>query len=130
MDNTRKVVLDEIAAGELAGIRATVMHEVTRKRDLDMNRTDPKADETYFQSAVSVWHRMRHQHDFDALIFVTVGGYDDDPRSLWEIPEVVAFVGRWIEATGCLREKRLLPLTRAVLERIHSLSRPIRRTKQ
>lgn len=31
-----------------------------------------------------------------------IGGYDDDPRGLWEIPEVSAYLCRWAEFAGRL----------------------------
>src|SRR4051812_9626305 len=33
-------------------------------------------------------------------IILVVDGYDDDPRELWAIPEVAAFVRRWAERVG------------------------------
>jgi hypothetical protein len=32
-----------------------------------------------------------------------VGGFDDDPRGLWEIPEVRAYLCRWAELVGIER---------------------------
>jgi hypothetical protein len=35
-----------------------------------------------------------------ATFIVMVGGYDDDPRELWDLPEVVRFVRDWAQAAG------------------------------
>lgn len=35
-----------------------------------------------------------------ALVMLNIDGYDDDPRSLWDIPEVAAYIRRYAAASG------------------------------
>jgi len=35
-----------------------------------------------------------------ARILIMIGGFDEDPRSLWDIPEVVDYVQRFARAAG------------------------------
>jgi len=44
-----------------------------------------------------------------------VGGYDDDPRELWHIPEVCAFVQKFCAKTQAHRHPAVEPTSRAVL---------------
>jgi hypothetical protein len=105
-----QTAMDEFMA---SGRTVMAQHEATRRRDLDMNGKDPAADEAYFRSALSAWNACRHKPlHADAMIFVTIGGYDDDPRDLWEIPEVIAFMGRFVHDSGILRDQCLSPTTR------------------
>jgi hypothetical protein len=109
-------VLDAIA---MQGAKGTISHEVTRRRDLRRNGKDPKADEAYFQSAVKAWHDALQRwggHLNDVRIYIKVGGYDSDPRELWEIPEVCRFMVRWARETKALDDPRLLPGARALLQ--------------
>lgn len=38
-----------------------------------------------------VWKRIPHSK----TVLLTISGYDDDPRELWQIPEVCAYVHAW-----------------------------------
>jgi hypothetical protein len=49
--------------------------------------------------AAATWKQMRRAHPKAAFIFA-VDGYDDDPRALWEIPEVAAYVRTWAQLVG------------------------------
>jgi hypothetical protein len=42
-------------------------------------------------------------------LYVSIGGHDDDPRELWEIPAAIDLAQKWI-ATGGLDVMRLDPL--------------------
>lgn len=33
-------------------------------------------------------------------LMIAIGGYDEDPRRLWEIPEVVDYIRRYAKASG------------------------------
>jgi hypothetical protein len=48
---------------------------------------------------------MAHARYPKATLLLSVDGYDDDPRSLWDIPEAAAFVRRFAKAAG-LRDWR------------------------
>jgi hypothetical protein len=41
-----------------------------------------------------------------------IGGYDDDPRELWEIPEVRAFVSEFCVQTGAHNHPAVEPISR------------------
>lgn len=43
---------------------------------------------------------MVHESYPCAPIMLTVDGYDDDPRSLWDIPEAAQYVRRFAMASG------------------------------
>jgi hypothetical protein len=47
----------------------------------------------------SGWRVMRVRHPF-AEVYPVVVGYDEDPRELWEIPEVTVYVRQFAEAAG------------------------------
>jgi hypothetical protein len=49
--------------------------------------------------AAATWQQMRRLHPEAEFIFA-VQGYDDDPRALWEIPEVAAYVRSWARLVG------------------------------
>jgi len=55
---------------------------------------DPKAF-TESVTAFNTLSRWSHIQSIDLLI----GGYDADPRELWDIPEVIDHVARWILAS-------------------------------
>lgn len=54
------------------------------------------------------WRVMRARHP-QAIVYPTVVGYDEDPRELWEIPEVVRYVQQFAELAGIKRPSDLPP---------------------
>jgi hypothetical protein len=54
------------------------------------------------------WRVMRTRHP-QAIVYPTVVGYDEDPRELWEIPEVVRYVQQFAELAGIERPSDLPP---------------------
>jgi len=56
----------------------------------------------------------------DAEIMLTIGGYDDDPREIWHIPECVQHITRFVVA---LLSDIGTPATEAIRQRLseHSL---------
>jgi hypothetical protein len=77
------VMLREWEQATDGGFKGIICHEVTRRRDLAMDGKNLFADEAYFRSAVTEWNRVRHNPLYaKMMIFITVGGYDDDPRPL------------------------------------------------
>ena len=44
--------------------------------------------------------RMEVQRNPRAEFMIIVSGYDDDPRELWQISEVVSYVKLWAAAAG------------------------------
>jgi hypothetical protein len=51
------------------------------------------------KKAAGTWRQMRRLHPEAAFMFA-VDGYDDDPRALWEVPEVAAYVRTWAQLVG------------------------------
>ena len=45
-------------------------------------------------------YQMLHSLPSVKVIGLTIGGYDEDSRELWEIPEVVAYVVAWVITAG------------------------------
>lgn len=62
------------------------------------------------EMAVTAWNRLK----FKPTTAVTfhVGGYDDDPRELWEIPEVCVFVIEFCARTGAHNHPAVEPISR------------------
>lgn len=62
-------------------------------------------------------------------VSLMIGGYDDDPRSLWEIPEVAQYL-RWAVAAAHLQDwtsplfQRLREPTMALLVQCDAIDRP------
>ena len=48
---------------------------------------------------VVTWKKAQRSQPGARFTFA-IAGYDDDPRALWEIPEVAAYVRRWAELVG------------------------------
>jgi hypothetical protein len=44
--------------------------------------------------------REEVQRNPHAEFMITIDGYDDDPRELWQIPEVTNYVRQWAAAAG------------------------------
>jgi hypothetical protein len=51
------------------------------------------------EKAAATWQQMRRLHP-EATFTFAVYGYDDDPRALWEIPGVAAYIRTWARLTG------------------------------
>src|SRR5262245_19539118 len=49
--------------------------------------------------AAVTWKKAQRAQPGARFIFA-IAGYDDDPRALWEIPEVAAYVRRWAKMVG------------------------------
>lgn len=70
-----------------------------------------------------------HETYPQAVIQLTLGGYDDDPRSIWDIPEAAQYV-RWFAALSGLADwhgglfKALDSASKAVLIRCRAIREP------
>lgn len=64
-------------------------------------------------AAVLSWRAQK----FKPTTAVTIhfGGYDDDPRELWDIPEAASFIRRFCEKTKAHKHPALEPISRALL---------------
>jgi hypothetical protein len=107
-------ILDAIAMLNAGRI---LSHEVMHRQGLEMASCSEAKQEAYLQTAIEAWNRAlkRIEGISDVCIAVAVGGYESDPRDLWEIPEVCAFMARWARAVQPLDEPRLLPGARQLL---------------
>jgi hypothetical protein len=45
------------------------------------------------------WDKARRNNP-DVVLMFTLGGYDDDPRAIWEIPEAAAYMRTWAQLVG------------------------------
>jgi hypothetical protein len=57
-----------------------------------------KLTEAEAVSAAKAFHGAR-QHYPDVPILISIGGYDDEARDLWEFPEVCRYVQLWARLT-------------------------------
>jgi hypothetical protein len=62
---------------------------------VQIGTADDLTPETRARS-VRLFHKLVERHA--KWIAFVIGGYDDDPRELWEIPEVIAYVVEWLIA--------------------------------
>ena len=51
------------------------------------------------EKAADMWRKATARYP-KALYNLMIHGYDDDPRELWEFPEVCAYVRKWAELVG------------------------------
>jgi hypothetical protein len=52
-------------------------------------------DPLLFAESVKAWKSVQSQPGLRHVVFA-VGGYDQDPRDLWDIPEVAEYVFHWM----------------------------------
>jgi hypothetical protein len=64
-------------------------------------------------SAVLAWRALKIEPT--TAIAMHFGGYDDDPRELWEIPEVCRFVQKFCARTKAHEHKQVEPQSRGWL---------------
>jgi hypothetical protein len=55
--------------------------------------------EHYAREAAGTFRQIRSHHP-RVPIALSIGGYDDDPRELWQVPEVCRFVQWWARFAG------------------------------
>jgi hypothetical protein len=64
-------------------------------------------------TAVLSWRALKIRPS--TAIVIHVGGYDDDPRELWQIPEVCSFICRFCEKTKAHEHPAMDPMSRNLL---------------
>jgi hypothetical protein len=80
------------------------------------SRVSPEIQSMIVDRQVEAWRKMaKTMPGMNVRIVMWVDGYDDDPRELWDTPEVVAFVKEWVKRARVLDDMRLLPTARAFL---------------
>lgn len=60
--------------------------------------------------AVMSWRALKIQPS--TAVTMHIGGYDEDPRELWQIPEVCAFVTEFCSKTGAHNHPAVEPISR------------------
>ena len=99
------------------------LHEdvVAGKPQMDLDRTmmvfsignAPYFSRRAVSMAVLSWRAMKIKPS--TAVVMHFGGFDDDPRELWTIPEVRLFVQRFCAKTGAHKHPALDPASRAWL---------------
>ncbi|MGY2987651.1 hypothetical protein [Bradyrhizobium sp. USDA 4508] len=96
---------DGIVSGKLQDLERTVVFFSIGSAD-DLSR---KA----LATAVMSWRALKVQPS--TAITVHFGGYDEDPRELWQIPEAREFIRKFAVKTNAHKHAALDPTSRAVL---------------
>lgn len=100
-----KQTFDEILGSGSPDLKRTmIVFSVASKGD--MNRRAMAA-------AVLAWRALKIEPS--TAITMHFGGYDDDPRELWQIPEVCSFVQRFCAKTDAHKHPQVEPQSRAWL---------------
>ncbi|MEY9493702.1 hypothetical protein [Bradyrhizobium elkanii] len=73
----------------------------------------PHLNRRALSAAVLSWRALKIRAS--TAIVIHVGGYDADPRELWEIPEVCDFVRRFCEKTDAHKHPAVEPQSRNLL---------------
>jgi len=93
------VTYDEIGGTEVDA--TTMITMVIGRRD--------KLTETEAQAAGAMWRKARMKSP-QSPIAIMILGYDQDPRELWEFPEVCRYVQWWAAAAGMQHPEAVLSL--------------------
>jgi hypothetical protein len=70
-------------------------------------------DRAVMARAIMAWRRLRLKPS--QIVIIHVAGYDDDPRELWQIDEVRAFVQKFCAKTGAHSHPAIDPMSRSLL---------------
>lgn len=79
----------------------------------EMGRRD-NLTEAGAADAARIWRQTVRKYP-GAAITIHIAGYDEDPRELWDLPDVCAYVRRWATLTGIFSPNDL-PATSATRE--------------
>ena len=99
------VLHDALVSGEKFDLEQTVMVFTICER----GRLDRKT----LATAVIAWRNLQIQKN--TAVMIHVGGYDEDPRELWQIPEVCTFVQKFCAKTKAHEHPALEPMSKGVL---------------
>jgi hypothetical protein len=72
--------------------------------------TGPQFSRRALSMAVMAWRALKIEPS--TAVTMHIGGYDDDPRELWQIPEVRMFVQRFCAKTGAHKHPAVEPISR------------------
>lgn len=90
--------------------RTFIGFAIGHRRGIEDRR--PGARAGWLGIAAQNWKAIEGQ---EGVIAFVVEGYDDDPRELWDIPEVCLFVRDWVEMTSAFDDDRILQDARRFL---------------
>jgi hypothetical protein len=99
------VLHDRLVSGEKFDLEKTVVVFTLCER----GRLHRKA----LATATIAWRNLKIEAN--TAIMIHVSGYDDDPRELWQIPEVCAFVQKFCARTKAHEHGALEPASRNLL---------------
>jgi hypothetical protein len=99
------VLHDRLVSGEKFDLRKTMVVFTLCER----GRLHRKA----LATAVIAWRNLKIEDN--TAIVIHVAGYDDDPRELWQIPEVCEYVQKFCAKTKAHTHKALDPMARNLL---------------
>ena len=96
---------DQLVSGEKFDLKQTVVVFTVCER----GRTNRKA----LATAVVAWRNLKIENN--TAIMLHFAGYDDDPRELWQIPDVCDFVQRFCAKTKAHEHSALEPMSKGLL---------------
>lgn len=95
------------------------LHQDIITTPIDLNKTTlifmlgPELHRRALATAVLAWQNLKIEAN--TAISIIVDGYDNDPRELWEIAEVCAFIQKFCAKTRAHTHPALEPMSRNVL---------------
>ncbi|MGY3615720.1 hypothetical protein [Bradyrhizobium sp. USDA 10063] len=95
------------------GIVSGQLEDLTRTMVAFSIGTAPYFNRKALATAVLSWRALKIKPS--TAIVLHLGGYDDDPRELWEIPQARDFIRRFAEKTKAHEHPALDPQSRTLL---------------
>jgi len=96
---------DEIVSGQKFDLERTVMMFSIGEY--------PRLYSKALATAVMSWRALKIKPS--TAIIIHLGGYDNDPRELWDIPQAREFIRKFAERTGAHKHPAIDPTSRALL---------------
>lgn len=95
--------------------------EIVSGQQFDLDRTVmmfsigeyPRLYAKALAAAVMSWRALKIKPS--TAIIIHLGGYDEDPRELWDIPQAREFIRKFAEKTGAHKHPAIDPTSRALL---------------
>jgi hypothetical protein len=95
------------------GIVSGQREDLTRTVMMFSIGTAPYFNRKALATAVLSWRALKIKPS--TAIVIHLGGYDEDPRELWQIPEARDFICRFCEKTQAHKHPALDPMSRNLL---------------
>jgi len=96
---------ESIVAGELQNLDRTLLAFSIGAR--------PYLGKRALSTAIMSWRALKITPS--TAVVIHLGGFDDDPRELWDIPEARDFIGRFAEKTQAHKHPAIDPMSRNLL---------------